>query len=115
MNVIFKDTSKKQPRTQNPRLPEPEPPNPKSEPKSPGSDPGDINGLPPPPSAHIRHLPKFNEDHLLAVQRKELGDRAHLCDPVLRQHIGLPPLPDPYEEERRRAEAWQKVRHKYVK
>jgi hypothetical protein len=31
-------------------------------------------------------------------------------DPVLRHHLNLPPLPDPYEERRRRAEAFRQLK-----
>jgi hypothetical protein len=41
-------------------------------------------------------------DPLRAWQRRELGNRPELYDPVLRHHTGLPPLPDPYDELRKR-------------
>lgn len=74
--------------------------------------PGGISYLPPPASIHPSQGPRLEPDPLLAAQRHRLGGRPELCDPVLRHHIGLPPLPDPYDEQRRRAEAGRKERER---
>ena len=76
--------------------------------------PGGVNYLPPAEYMPPREDTRLEPDRLLAAQREQLGNRPELYDPVLRHHLRLPPLPDPYEVQRRRAEAWQKKRDKHV-
>ena len=65
---------------------------------------------PPSPTGIGSRLPP---DPLLAAQRADVG-RRESTDPVLRAHLGLPPLPDPYEQRRRSAERWEKERLDHV-
>jgi hypothetical protein len=48
-------------------------------------------------------------DPVYAQQRSELPHPS-LADPVIRCHLNLPPLPDPYEQRRQAAEAFRKLR-----
>ncbi len=68
-------------------------------------------------SVHSNLVPTDPErttpDPVYAHQARQLG-RPDLADPVIRHHLNLPPLPDPYEKARQRAEYWQKERHKHV-
>jgi len=76
--------------------------------------PGGLNYLPPSPPTSPASDTRLDPDPMYAAQRRLLNNRADLCDPVLRHHLRLPPLPDPYEQRRLAAEAWQKERHKHV-
>jgi len=48
-------------------------------------------------------------DPVYAAQREQLPHPS-LADPVIRHHLNLPPLPDAYEERRRRAEHFQHLK-----
>jgi hypothetical protein len=76
--------------------------------------PGGASYLPNPALLHPSHDSRLQPDPLRDAQRSRLGGRHDLCDPVLRAHTGLPPLPDPYEEQRRRQETWPKVRDRHI-
>ena len=75
--------------------------------------PGGVNYLEPSPSIRLRQDPRLEPDPLLAAQRDRLAPHEPY-DPVLRHHAGLPPLPDPYEKQRLRAENWEKERNLHV-
>ena len=48
-------------------------------------------------------------DPLYAYQRSQLPHPS-LADPVIRCHLNLPPLPDPYEQQRKAAEAFENLK-----
>ena len=75
--------------------------------------PGGAKYLPPVESIPPRQDPRLEPDPVLAAQRAELR-RPEFYDPVLRHHAGLPPLPDRYEELRRREEDWRRRRKERI-
>jgi hypothetical protein len=76
--------------------------------------PGGVTYVNPHSPIHYYHGVPIDSDPVYAAQRACLGGSPGSTDPVLRHHLNLPPLPDPYEERHRAAEAWQKERHKHV-
>lgn len=75
--------------------------------------PGGVNYLDPPASIPYREDTRLQPDPLFAAQRANVDPR-ETCDPVLRSHLALPPLPDPYEQRRLIAQRWEKERHNHV-
>jgi hypothetical protein len=80
---------------------------------------GPLTHRPLPPNAADRLV---SVDPVMAGHRSEFGAPTSTTyvhpdqyDPVLRAHLGMPPAPDPYEEERRRRARWESIRHNYVK
>jgi hypothetical protein len=74
--------------------------------------PGGVTYLEP-LSVLAREDPRLQPDPLGAAQRADVGSR-EAYDPVLRFHLGLPPLPDAHEQRRRSAEEWEKKRLNHV-
>ena len=66
--------------------------------------PGGLNYIPPTEYLIPREDPRLERDPVYERQRQQLG-RPELYDPVLRFHLRLDPLPDPYERRQKREEA----------
>jgi hypothetical protein len=58
--------------------------------------PGRVPYVPPENYVSSREDPRLQRDPLYAAQARQLGHPS-LADPVIRHHLNLPPLPDPYE------------------
>jgi hypothetical protein len=76
--------------------------------------PGGIAYAGPPSPVHCSHGNPVQPDPLYACQREQLGHPS-LADPVIRHHLNLPPLPDPYEERRLAEEYWAEKRLKHIR
>jgi hypothetical protein len=58
--------------------------------------PGGLTYIPPEKYINSGEDPRLVSDPLYSAQARQLGHPS-LADPVIRHHLNLPPLPDPYE------------------
>jgi hypothetical protein len=58
--------------------------------------PGGVTYIPPENYVTSGQDPRLRRDPLYSAQARQL-DHPSLADPVIRHHLNLPPLPDPYE------------------
>jgi hypothetical protein len=71
--------------------------------------PGGATYIPPEQFLNPGSDPRLTPDPAYAYQRSQLPHPS-LADPVIRHHLNLPPLPDPYEQRRQAAEAFEKLK-----
>jgi len=75
--------------------------------------PGGVKYIDPFAQTPSGHGYQLEPDLVYANQRSQLRHPS-LADPVIRHHLNLPPLPDPYDEIERRREYWERERAKHL-